>query len=808
MKRILQNGATLKLTVQTSSSIERTKGADDDSSEFGVTTLHGISANANEKHGWIVIEPRALRANALALKAAGIDVRTVRGKKMVGEWTALAAAKYRLGKSREVPELRAFAFVRDCSIGSGDDRNLREGAYDGVQLELFDDDDDDDDNESDNDDDEEDVGIVNRRRRSKYNNNENSAIDESEREDVDEDILFTTETLEERRASTSESDDDDDEDTEYPSSENNKTRNSKPFALRVRLASKGTPVTFRLPNVLENVIFDVSSSFNGEETNRSRKKKIGMRGDDSVTFKFWANPASLATALAHPNAMLKVQTSSYSSSSLIPMSRLLETPTVRESTTLDIASEGGRGSKQQKVNLELTLSDLSIHRATALKNDDYFENLDEEIENFEPAPRPPLKSVRPKPTDFHDRIRRTRANILQQKQQQQQKQHPQQTAPNLFSSEAEVRNSAEYNTAYALENWKRERMLAWESKFTEEATKRMQSLEEAWKQREIQRNAEFENSTKRAKEAEHKLKELTRMLESREREVIRAEETIERRKKELERAHTSKHEQLKREYASKEETLEKKVENALRDQKASKKERDDAAKKAAKLEKQKREIEDMFSEYKKNYFQSDVAKLNSEIATLRPRLESAENALEDASSSRDRFRVQMRKMAAQIVALEREKAQLRDALEKTGGKFPNRAHVAPDSSHILDLSLREDFSYTNNNDETAYKMSNANMHLSALLASKAERRFQPTATKIKKGKEDDEEKYDEHERRTHLNHHHHPMSMSEKRMLEKEVRRLVAERGDLMSTGAYSTADRAISLIDERIEELTLQISA
>ena len=226
-------------------------------------------------------------------------------------------------------------------------------------------------------------------------------------------------------------------------------------------------------------------------------------------------------------------------------------------------------------------------------------------------------------------------------------------------------------------------MLAWESKFTEEATKRMQSLEEAWKQREIQRNKEFELSSRRAKDAENKLKELTRMLENREREVVRAEETIERRKKELERAHVSKTEQLKREYATKEETLEKKVENAIRDQKTSKKERDDATKKAAKLEKQKREIEDMFSEYKKSYFQSDVAKLNSEIATLRPRLESAESALEDASSSRDRFRVQMRKMAAQIVALEREKAQLRDALEKTGGVFPNRAHVAPDSSSLM-----------------------------------------------------------------------------------------------------------------------------
>ena len=45
-------------------------------------------------------------------------------------------------------------------------------------------------------------------------------------------------------------------------------------------------------------------------------------------------------------------------------------------------------------------------------------------------------------------------------------------------------------------------MLAWESKFTEEATKRMQSLEEAWKQREIQRNKEFELSSRRAKDAE------------------------------------------------------------------------------------------------------------------------------------------------------------------------------------------------------------------------------------------------------------------------------------------------------------------
>ena len=400
----------------------------------------------------------------------------------------------------------------------------------------------------------------------------------------------------------------------------------------------------------------MTSSYSNDGENKKKYKKsrnanrIGKGVDDAITFKFWANPSSLAEALSSPDALLKVHTSSSVSS--VSMSGLLQKPTVKESLVIR--------EEQEKVRLELTLSDLSSSFSSL-----HFVEEDEEQENFEPKPRPPLAARNPKPTDFHDRIRRTRANILLQQQQNKNKQHRQSQPPQQqlqqptlstysFPSEDDVRNTAEYNAAFSLELEARS-MLAWESKFTEEATKRMQSLEEAWKQREIQRNKEFELSSRRAKDAENKLKELTRMLENREREVVRAEETIERRKKELERAHVSKTEKLNREYATKEETLEKKVENAIRDQKTSKKERDDATKKAAKLEKQKREIEDMFSEYKKSYFQSDVAKLNSEIATLRPRLESAESALEDASSSRDRFRVQMRKMAAPDCCVERRR---------------------------------------------------------------------------------------------------------------------------------------------------------
>jgi centrosomal protein CEP120 len=50
-------------------------------------------------------------------------------------------------------------------------------------------------------------------------------------------------------------------------------------------------------------------------------------------------------------------------------------------------------------------------------------------------------------------------------------------------------------------------------------------------------------------------------------------------------------------------------------------------------------------------------------------------------------------------------------------------------------------------------------------------------------------------------------SLAEKRAQEKEVRRLVAERAELMGTGAYSSADRVIAIIDEKIANLTSAVA-
>jgi hypothetical protein len=39
------------------------------------------------------------------------------------------------------------------------------------------------------------------------------------------------------------------------------------------------------------------------------------------------------------------------------------------------------------------------------------------------------------------------------------------------------------------------------------------------------------------------------------------------------------------------------------------------------------------------------------------------------------------------------------------------------------------------------------------------------------------------------------------------VRRLVAERTELMATGAYTSSDRVVAMIDEKIAELTKAVA-
>ena len=185
MKKLLQRGgATLKLTVQTASA------AEEEEEVVSAALMMSGSESTKNKHGWIIVEPRTLRANATAIKAAGIDWKTTRGMQMVGEWTPLAAAKYRLAKTREVPELRAFAFVREALVEEEDDVDVdyeerSKYEHDGVKLELFDDDDDDERDAEDND---EDATLKNFSSDEGESNNRASTSDEDEDGEVsDED---------------------------------------------------------------------------------------------------------------------------------------------------------------------------------------------------------------------------------------------------------------------------------------------------------------------------------------------------------------------------------------------------------------------------------------------------------------------------------------------------------------------------------------------------------------------------------------------------------------------------------------------
>ena len=136
----------------------------------------------------------------------------------------------------------------------------------------------------------------------------------------------------------------------------------------------------------------MTSSYSNDGENKKKYKKsrnanrIGKGVDDAITFKFWANPSSLAEALSSPDALLKVHTSSAVSS--VSMSGLLQKPTVKESLVIR--------EEQEKVRLELTLSDLSSSFSSL-----HFVEEDEEQENFEPKPRPPpLAGAQPETDRF------------------------------------------------------------------------------------------------------------------------------------------------------------------------------------------------------------------------------------------------------------------------------------------------------------------------------------------------------------------------------------------------------------------------
>ena len=384
---------------------------------------------------------------------------------------------------------------------------------------------------------------------------------------------------------------------------------------------------------------------------------------------------------------------------------------------------------------------------------------------------------------------------------------------------ADPRAGAEYKVAYDLEVWKQHQMTKFYEDLRMKESVRMKILEDEWRRHETQRAREAEEGANRLRIMEKKLQEAAVALESRERKLVELEENFDHRKHKLERETSRASEEAKDSIRRNQETSEHRVEMEKQKAREAIRERDSLHRRLEHADAQLIELESSFAAHKKAQLETNEAALQAEISRLVPRCEAAEAQAAEESESKERYKNQLTKMARQVVALERERAHLRRAIERAGLNVSSRSHVAPSANEFMNEMLAGEnadadaFMNTFRADVAAvsdvpFTSAKANFARTAPQARQVIR--PPLSPKLDREVRDFEHEFSESENKAPFvpKYATSDATLNEKRAAEKEVRRLVSERGDLMRTGMYGSGDKIIALIDERIEELTDRIAS
>ena len=383
------------------------------------------------------------------------------------------------------------------------------------------------------------------------------------------------------------------------------------------------------------------------------------------------------------------------------------------------------------------------------------------------------------------------------------------------------RSGIEYKVAYDLEVWKQHQMTKFYEELRSKESVRMNILEDEWKRHETRRMREAEEAEHRTRILEKKLHEAAMNLELRERKLIELEENFDHRKHKLERETATAREEAKDVVRRNQEACDHRVEMEKQKAREAVRERDALHRRLEQTEAQLMEVQSAFATHKKAQLETNEATLQAEISRLIPRCEAAESQANEEAESKERYKGQLTKMARQVVALERERVHLRRAVERAGLNVPNRMQVAPSANEFMSemlagetgdadafmSSFRADIAAASGPNAFA-KGAFARVAPRATEPSRAPLSLRPDRTQDHDASEPPRPVEDLENRPPPPKFVPIEATLNEKRAAEKEVRRLVAERGDLMRTGMYGSGDKIIALIDERIEELTDRIAS
>jgi len=524
-------------------------------------------------------------------------------------------------------------------------------------------------------------------------------------------------------------------------------------------------------------------------------------GEDFVEFA--CAPATLATALAQkPLLLLDVWSATDENrvaTAEIAMDELLRRPEVRYRAEVTDDEDVVVGRVRLRVRLDERGSGTARHGGGASATTEEREGNALRSRVLSPAPVP--SAQKPPPPAKRAQTRHVSAPVL--------------TAERA-AGETDPRSGVEYKVAYDLEVWKQHQMTKFYEEMRTKESTRMKILEDEWRRHESRRARETEEAAKRSHAMEKKLHEVAIALENRERKLVELEETFEHRRHKLERETSRLREEATDSVRRNQETCNHRLEMEKQKAREALRERDALQRRLEHAETQLLEVESAFAAHKKAHLETNEAAMQAELSRLAPRCEAAEAQVAEEMEAKERYKEQLSKMARQVVALERERAHLRRAIERAGLNVSGRAHVAPSTNEFLNEML------SGENGEVDAFMKSFSVDVAAV-SGNAPTSARAHASHIAPPKRAISEKLErsrngvayERESRDPVAASAPPLefpitdvSLSDKRAAEKEVRRLVSERGELMRTGLYGSSDRIVRIIDERIEELTDRIAS
>lgn len=388
-----------------------------------------------------------------------------------------------------------------------------------------------------------------------------------------------------------------------------------------------------------------------------------------------------------------------------------------------------------------------------------------------------------------------------------------------------VRSSKEYETAWQLEEWKRREKERFEEELKHKEASRMTALEEAWRQAEASRADEHMQVLNGLREEHGKLSSKLQKVEAREKELVQQHSKVSQERESEKRDAAAKlneaQEAVRRVQAESEHKLEMERERSseLEKQRKREEQRADAA------ERRKEQAVSELEQFRRSARQEPEAVLQSELAKEREARERAEHKAARMQKARDKHKEQVQRLARELAALggktsngqsvlsglqqlklstsqqQQERQPLEGEYEGECALDQQGVHDDKLGRHHADGDAEEDQEEEEGLKERRGERE-ANDQGDFSSKDRVANERQPWMRRRGQGGSH-KEKHESSAKVAEANGTSNTTKqLKASEEVQKEVRRLLRERAELIATGVYTRSDEVVAQMDSKIAQL------